>query len=143
MERKEQPFCNTAEVMKKVNELYEFQKQSWQGFKGDIQTFIDLQEQVKPEYNYLKSFWNKNEQGEETDVKDNMFIPWNCLRAFDDLPQDLQDYVLNRGIYKGYFAGYCKYDVFHRREEHLDFVLGCIFKLFHDWQFVTQGWTAY
>jgi hypothetical protein len=36
-----------------------------------------------------------------------------------------------------------KYDIFHKREDHLEEILGIIFSLFHDWQFCTQGWTAY
>lgn len=144
MERKanQQPCCNTMAIKAKCNALYEFRKNDWKGFDGDFETFANLQDEVKKEYDYLHSFWHKNEYGEIDYVIDEKFIPWNCLPAFYDLPQFRQDWAQGR-TREFKIDGCCKYDIFHKREEHLEEILGIIFSLFHDWQFCTQGWTAY
>ena len=143
MERKNQPFCNTTDVLAEISKLRDFKFKNWDGFAGDNNTFADLHEKVKKEYEYLQSFWARKENGELDYVKDEMFIPWNCLPAFDDFSQESQDYASGRGKYKRYYNSFCKYDIFHEREHQLEELLWSISGLFHDWQFVTQGWTAY
>ena len=143
MERKNQPFCNTSEVLAEISKLGDFKSKNWDGFTGNNNTFADLQEKVKKEYDYLHSFWEKDESGDITHVKDEKFIPWNPLPAFDDLSQESQDYASGRGRYKRFYTSFCKYDIFHEREHQLEDLLWSIFGLFHDWQFCSQGWTAY
>ena len=143
MERKNQPFCNTSEVLAEISRLGNFKSNDWRGFTGDCDTFADLQKKVKVEYDYLQSFWAKNDAGDIDHVKDEMFIPWNCLPAFDDFSQESQDFASGRGKYKRFYNSFCKYDIFHEREHYLENLLWAIHRLFHDWHFVTQGWTAY
>lgn len=137
-----QPFCNVTAIRERCKELEKFSSNNWDGFTGDQNTFADLQEEVKKEYEYLHGFWHKNENGEIDHVMDEKFFPWNCLPAFYDLPQYLQDWSLGR-TKEFKICGCCKYDIFHKRESYLEETLYWIFGLFHNWQFVTQGWTAY
>lgn len=147
--RKNQPFCNTAEIVKKISAIREYQSNNWNGFPlNDPQVFIDLQDAVQAEAKFLDSFWigERNAYTHRTlDLK--KFYRWNCEQAFYDLSQEDQDFAASRG--KKYNLGgksvlrLSKYEVFHRREERLQELQHEIFCLYHDWHFVTQGWTAY
>lgn len=147
--RKNQPFCDTAEITKKISAIREYQSNNWTGFPiSDQQVFIDLQDAVQAEAKFLDSFWigERNAYTHRTlDLK--KFYRWNCEQAFYDLPQDDQDFAASRG--KKYNLGgksvlrLSKYEVFHRREERLQELQHEIFCLYHDWHFATQGWTAY
>ena len=136
-----QPFCNVSAIRERCKELQEYSSNKWDGFTGNQNTFADLQDEVKKEYDYLHSFWHKKEDGDIDYVINEKFYRWNCLPAFYDLPQYLQDWSLGRGEFKTIQCD--KYDIFHRREHFLEETLSWIFGLFHDWQFCTQGWTAY
>ena len=137
-----QPFCNVTAIRQKCKELQEYSSKRWDGFSGNNKTFADLQDEVKKEYEYLHGFWHKDESGEIDYVIDEKFFKWNCLPAFYDLPQYLQDW--SQGRTKEFrISGCCKYDIFHKREKYLEDTLWWIFSLFHDWQFCSQGWTAY
>jgi len=146
--RKNQPFCNTAEITKKISAIREYQSQNWQGFGGSLLVFIDLQDAVQAEANFLDSFWigERNAYTHRTlDLK--KFYRWNCEQAFYDLPQEDQDFAASRT--KKYNLGgksvlrLSKFEIFHRREEVLQRLQYEIFCLYHDWHFVTQGWTSY
>ena len=145
--RKNQPFCNTAEIVKKLKVVRRYQSTGWNGFTNP-QTFINLQDAVQAEAKFLDSFWigERNAYTHRTlDLK--KFYRWNCEQAFYDLSQEDQDYAASRT--KKYNLGgksvlrLSKYEVFHRREEILQELQHEIFCLYHDWHFVTQGWTAY
>lgn len=131
MERKNQPFCNTAAVLKTIKELDEFKANSWHGFTGGTDTFTDLQSEIRNEREYLKGFWN--EKG--TTIDDKKFIGWKALPAYDDTPE-------NHKVYTKKVAE-TKYDILHDRERYLENLFYSVFSLYHDWHFVTQGWTAY
>jgi len=140
--RKTQPFCNVTAIRLKCKELEKFSSDGWNGFIGNQNTFADLQDKVLKEYNYLHGFWHKDEDGNIDHVINEKFYPWNCLPAFYDLPQYLQDW--SQGRTKEFkMDGCCKWDVYHKRERYLEETIDWISGLFHDWQFVTQGWTAY
>lgn len=145
--RKNQPFCNTAEIVKKLEVVRRYQSTGWNGFTNP-QTFIDLQDAVQAEAKFLDSFWIGERSAYTHRTLDlKKFYRWNCEQAFYDLPQEDQDYAASRT--KKYNLGgksvlrLSKYEVFHRREERLQELQHEIFCLYHDWHFVTQGWTAY
>lgn len=145
--RKNQPFCNTAEATKKISTIREYQSQNWQGFGGS-QVFIDLQDAVQAEAKFLDSFWIGERSAYKCRTLDlKKFYRWNCEQAFYDLSQEDQDYAASRT--KKYNLGgksvlrLSKFEVFHRREEVLQELLHEVFCLYHDWHFVTRGWTAY
>lgn len=143
MARQEQPHCNTAYVMTCIHGLYQHKVEAWQNYKGGEKIFLQLQEKVQAEAKYLKSFWDRDEDGNETLVMDKMFIPWNCLPAYDDMPEERQRYLTDRHVPRRSRNGYDKYRVFHEREQWLEEVQQSIFSLYHDWHFATHGWTAY
>lgn len=137
---KNQPFCNTTEVIAKLDSIWEnYQRHEWRGCNMAADDFIALQDMVTPEREYLKDFWTEHDC-----INLKKFYRWNCERAYYDLPINSQDYAGNRGKYKKYYSlGFDKYNVFHERERHLEDVQHRIFSMFHDWQFCTQGFTAY
>ena len=127
-------FSETTSVRKAIKELYAFRKNNWIGFEGDQNTFANLQQQILPEIKYLKDFW------EEHCVDYHKFWAWNCLPAYDDTPE-WKRFQSKTGLYR--YSNVSKYEVFHDRENYLEELNQEIWSLFHDWQFVTQGWTAY
>ena len=144
--RKNQPFCNTAEITKKISAIRERQSNNWQGFGGS-QVFIDMQDAVQAEANFLYSFWIGERSAYTHRTLDlKKFYRWNCEQAFYDLPQEDQDFAASRT--KKYNLGgsvlrLSKFEVFHRRETVLQRLQHEIFCLYHDWHFSVHGWTAY
>ena len=128
-------FVNTSELIKTLNEIGKRSHTSdWK--EEDGKALYNLQEELKKERDFLKSFWitEKGESGQE-----HTYVPtlagWKWELALYDLPLHLQKYALER----------CdgKYGIFHEREDWLEELQHDIFCLFHSWQFDTQGWTAY
>lgn len=128
-------FCDTTDVRSEIKRLLEFQSNNWIGFEGDQNTFAELQGKILPEINYLKDFWDNQI------VNDKKFWAWSCLSAYDDTPAKNRIYC-NRER-KCRIDHIDKYDVLHDRERYLGDLNREIFGLFHSWQFITQGWTAY
>ena len=124
---------NTAEIVKKLNKLSKHDSSDWYNCPDDGEILFNLQEQLKPEREFLKSFW-VNEDG-CTHIPFGGLAGWKWEDALYDMPNDFQKYALER----------CdgKYGIFHERERWLEELQGWIFSLFHSWQFCTQGWTAY
>lgn len=122
-------FVNTSELVKTLNEIGErSHSRDWK--KDDGEKLFNLQEELKKEREFLKSFWN-----EENYIPSGGLAGWKWWLALYDLPLYLQKYALDR----------CdgKYGIFHERENWLEELQNDIFCLFHSWQFDTQGWTAY
>lgn len=128
-------FCNTTDVRSEIKRLFTFQENKWNGFDGNENTFADLQNKVLAEAKYLEDFWD------DQIVNDQKFWGWSCLQAFDDTPEKYRMYCSRSKEFRNDHV--CKYDVLHDRERYLYELNTTIWSLFHDWQFVTQGWTAY
>lgn len=126
-------FCDTTEVRKAIKQLYAFRQDNWKGFEGGQNTFANLQQKIMPEIEYLKGFWD------EQCVNDHKFWAWNCIKAYDDTPEWKR--CQSKTGYR--YLKVSKYEIFHDRESYLEELNEDIWSLFHDWQFVTQGWTAY
>ena len=133
MERKN-VFVNTSELIKTLNEIGERSHASnWH--KDDGEKLFNLQEELKKEREFLKSFWVKYDGEDSVHIPLGGLAGWKWWLALYDMPLDLQKYALGR----------CdgKYGIFHEREDWLEKLQYDIFCLFHDWQFCTQGWTAF
>ena len=102
MERKanQQPCCNTVAIKAKCNALYEFRKKEWRGFDGNFETFATLQDEVKKEYDYLRSFWQKNEYGEIDHIIDEKFIPWNITNRINVIVHPVPNIIKSIGVKK-------------------------------------------
>lgn len=127
-------FNETASVREELLTLQKQQDSDWQDLTINADTFTKLQQKVLPEFKYLKDFWEENE------INNKKFWAWNCLPAYDDIPVKYRFRTMPN------CCKYCnvsKYEVLHDREEYLENLLTIIWSLFHDWQFITQGWTAY
>lgn len=122
-------FVNTSELVKTLNEIGERSHlRDWRKDDGD--KLLNLQEEIKKEREFLKSFWN-----EEGYIPMPGLAGWKWWLALYDLPLDYQTYALNRGD--------GKYGIFHTREDWLEELQHHIFCLFHSWHFDTEGWTAF
>lgn len=133
MER-ENVFVNTSELVKTLNEIGE-RSHSCDWKKEDGEKLFNLQEELKKEREFLKSFWVKYDGEDSVHIPLGGLAGWKWWLAPYDLPLDLQKYALGR----------CdgKYGIFHEREDWLEKLQHDIFCLFHSWQFDTQGWTAF
>lgn len=134
MERKN--ICvNTTDIRKHLKRLHEHDANDWTDCPNDGELLYNLQEQLRPEREFLKSFWGCLDGEKNAHVLDKFFIPWDYRPALYDMPLDRQKYALNRSD--------GKYGIFHEREDYLEDLQLEICSLFHSWQFCTQGWTAY
>lgn len=133
-------FVNTSPIVEKINVLDAFRKKNWHGFDGDASTFVALDLRLKNEYDYLQFMWNNNV------INEKRFSRWNAMPAFYDIPDHVRDYTLasyRDGHGRKVTQTITKYDILHDREDYLRELRYAIASLFHDWQFITQGWTAY
>lgn len=133
-------FVNTSPIVEKINILNGFREKNWHNFDGNVSTFADIDAALKSEYDYLRNMWDT------TTVNEKCFSLWDAMPAYYDIPDHIRNYTqasYRDGYGKKTTQTITKYDILHDRESYLLDLRFSISSLFHDWQFITQGWTAY